>query len=501
MIMSKQKFAAVDLGAESGRVVMGIFDGARLQLEEVHRFANLPVQAGSTLHWDALRLWGDIQNGLTQTAAQHGELSGIGVDTWGVDFGLLDSTGALIGNPVHYRDARNNGMMESAFEKVARDEIFNRTGLAFLPFNTLYQLLALKNQNPAQLEIADTLLLMPDLLNFWLTGEKAAEYSIASTTQMLDAKTRNWDEKLLQRLEIPTRILPNVIAPGTTLGPLRKDLATRLGMGASTQIIAPGEHDTASAIAAVPFESGPKNGISSGAYLSSGTWSLMGVELDEPLISPRAAELNFTNEGGVNGKIRFLKNIAGLWLVQECRRAWQRAGREYSYAQLSEMAAQAKPFGAIVEPDDARFISPASMPDALREYSQSNGQAAPETEGEIVRCCLESLALKYRWTLEKLEELTEEKIPVLHIVGGGTQNKLLSQLTADAINRPVLCGPVEATAIGNILTQLMARGEIADLQEARHIVRNSFEIETFAPRREYSQEWDDAYEKFAHFSR
>ena len=389
--------------------------------------------------------------------------------------------------------------MESAFEKVSREEIFERTGLAFLPFNTLYQLLALKNQNPAQLEIADTLLLMPDLLNFWLTGQKVAEYSIASTTQMLDAKTRNWDKELLSQLEIPTRLLPEIIAPGTAIGPLHKELAARLGMSANTQIIAPGEHDTASAIAAVPFESAAKKSVGNGAYLSSGTWSLMGVELDEPLISPRASELNFTNEGGVGGKIRFLKNIAGLWLVQECRRAWQRAGREYSYAELTELAAQAKPFGAIVEPDDARFVAPISMPDALREYSQHSDQTAPQTEGEIVRCCLESLALKYRWTLEKLEELTQEKIPVLHIVGGGTQNKLLSQLTADAINRPVLCGPVEATAIGNICTQLMARGEISDLQQARKIVRNSFEIETFTPSREYSAQWDAAYEKFLKF--
>lgn len=491
--MSKQNFAAVDLGAESGRVVVGLFDGARLQLEEVHRFANVPARAGSTLHWDILRLWNDIGDGLARAAHQFsGALAGIGVDTWGVDFGLLDATGALVGNPVHYRDARTQGVLERAFARVSREEIFERTGLAFLPFNTLYQLLALKEHNPAQLEIADKFLLMPDLLNFWLTGRQVAEYSIASTTQMLDARTRNWDAALLQRLEIPTQILPEVIAPGTMLGPLRADVATRLGVDAQTPVIAPGEHDTASAVAAVPFSSDTRHG----AYLSSGTWSLMGVELDEPLISPRVAEWNFTNEGGVNGKIRLLKNIAGLWLVQECRRAWLRAGREYSYAELTELAAQAKPFGAIVEPDDARFTAPASMPNALREYSRHSGQAAPETEGEMVRCCLESLALKYRWTLGKLEELTRRKIPVLHIVGGGTQNKLLSQLTADAIGRPVLCGPVEATAAGNVLVQLMARGEIAGLPQARDVVRNSFEIETFAPRAEYSRHWEDAYARF-----
>lgn len=494
--MPSLKFAAVDLGAESGRVVVGLFDGQRLQLEEAHRFSNVPVRAGSTLHWDILRLWNDIQDGLTKAAAAHGgELAGIGVDTWGVDFGLLDSTGALLGNPVHYRDARNDGMIERAFETVPREELFERTGLQFMPFNTLFQLLALKTQKSPQLDIADSLLLTPDLLNFWLTGTRAAEYSIASTTQMLNPRSRNWDQELLAKLDLPAHILPEVVSPGTALGNVRADLAKRLGLKPSTPVITPGCHDTASAVASVPF--GNKNG----AYLSSGTWSLMGIELDEPLINDRVAELNFTNEGGVGGKIRFLKNIAGLWLVQECRRTWARAGQEYSYGALTESAAQAKPFGAVVEPDDPAFAAPPSMPEALREFATRSRQQAPASEGEFVRCCLESLALKYRWTLEKLEELRGERIEVLHIVGGGTQNKLLSQLTADALQRPVVCGPVEATATGNILTQAMASGALSNLVEVRGVVRSSFAVETFEPNEQEAGQWDGAFERFLTFDR
>jgi rhamnulokinase len=484
------KFAAVDLGAESGRVVVGSFDGKTVRLEEAHRFANVPVRAAGTLHWDVLRLWNDILDGLAMARQAHGELVGIGVDTWGVDFGLLDANASLLGNPVHYRDARNDGVMEHAFEIVPRDEIFARTGLAFLPFNTLYQLLALKRGNSPQLQIASGLLLMPDLLHCWLSGTCAAEYTIASTSQMLDARTRTWDSELLKRLDLPTRLLPDLIAPGTTLGHLRDEVAARTGLDKSTRVIAPGAHDTASAVAAVPFQNG------SGAYLSSGTWSLMGVELDEPLINARVAELNFTNEGGVGGKIRFLKNIAGLWLVQECRRVWARAGQEYSYAELTERAAKATPFGAMIEPDDAAFAAPASMPQTIVEYCRSNGQTPPSGVDAIVRCCLESLALKYRWTLEKLEELRAQKIETLHIVGGGTQNKLLSQLTADAIGRPVVAGPVEATATGNILMQAMARGELSTLPELREVVRHSFEVETFEPRAEYLPQWDEVYQKF-----
>lgn len=491
---STLKYAAIDLGAESGRVLVGLFDGKTLKLEEAHRFPNVPVRiasgAGSTLHWDVLRLWNDIQDGLAKARQTHGELTGIGVDTWGVDFGLLDADGHLLGNPVHYRDSRNDGMMERAFETVPRAEIFRRTGLQFMPFNSLFQLLALKTAESKQLQIAKLLLFMPDLLNHWLTGARTAEYTIASTSQMLDAKKRTWDEGLLRKLGIEPQLLPDLVSPGTVIGSLRDEVAARTGLDKGTRVIAPGCHDTASAVAAVPFEG------ESGAYLSSGTWSLMGLELDEPLINDRVAELNFTNEGGVGGKIRFLKNIAGLWLVQECRRAWLREGSEYSYAELTEKAAAADGFGAVLEPDDGAFAAPASMPAAITEYCAKHGQKAPTDEGAFVRSCLESLALKYRWTVEKLEELRGEKIEVLHIVGGGTQNKLLSQLTADAIGRPVVAGPVEATATGNILTQAMARGELNGLEEIRAVVRNSFAVERFEPNTSAAGQWDDSYQKF-----
>jgi rhamnulokinase len=490
------KFAAVDLGAESGRVVVGSFDGQTVALEETHRFANTPVRAAGTLHWDVLRLWNDIQDGLAKAHQQHGDLAGVGVDTWGLDFGLLDSNAALLGNPVHYRDARNNGMMERAFETVPREEIFERSGLAFLPFNTLYQLLSLQTQNSQQLQIAQCLLFMPDLLHYWLSGARAAEYTIASTSQMLGARTRSWDTELLEKLGLPTHLLPELVAPGTILGNLRQDVANRTGLGANTPVIAPGAHDTASAVAAVPFHD------ENGAYLSSGTWSLMGIELDEPLINARVAELNFTNEGGVGGKIRFLRNIAGLWLVQECRRAWNvTTGRKFSYARLTELAERAVAFRSMIEPDDPSFVAPDSMSRAIINYCIAHNQPAPRDEGEFVRCCLESLALKYRWTLDKLEELRGRRIETLHIVGGGTQNKLLTQLTADAIGRPVVAGPVEATATGNILTQAMARGELGNLSELREVVRNSFEVETYEPRAEYSAQWDDAYQKFLELPR
>jgi rhamnulokinase len=489
--MSELKFAAVDLGAESGRVVLGFFDGSRLRLEEIHRFANIPVRAAGAFHWDILRLWNDIQEGLSKIALQHGpQLDGIGVDTWGVDYALLDTNDDLISNPVHYRDTRHKDALEQTCAVLSRNEIFQRTGLATLLFNTLYRLFAQKQADSAQLQIARTLLLTPDLLNFWLSGRKSAEYSIASTTQMLDAINRNWDGELLDRLGIPKQILPEVVMPGTILGTIRADLSERLKLSADTPVIAVGGHDTASAVAAVPFD-GRK-----GAYLSSGTWSLMGMELDQPLINERVAELNFSNEGGVGGKIRFLKNIAGLWLVQECRRTWLRAGREFSYAELTELAANAKPFGTIIEPDDVSFSAPISMPEAIAAYAATHNQSVPQNEGEYVRCCLESLALKYRWTLDRLEELTGHKLEVLHIVGGGTQNRLLSQFTADAIGRPVVCGPVEATAIGNILVQMMAKGTIANLEAARVVVRDSFEVETYQSNAEQTKQWDEAYKKF-----
>jgi rhamnulokinase len=486
--MSEQTYAAVDLGAESGRVIAGRFDGETLALEEIHRFGNIPARVGNSMNWDVLRLWNDISDGLGKLRGR--EIAGIGVDTWGVDFGLLDERDELLGNPVHYRDTRTENY-ESAFETVPRAEIAAATGLAFLPFNTLYQLRALQQQNAVALREAKTLLFMPDLLHFWLCGTKANEYSIASTSQMIDPHTRAWHSGLLARFNLPQHIFPELVESGTKLGNLRADVAARLGIAVDTPIITPGSHDTASAVIAAPGEG------ENWAYLSSGTWSLMGVELQAPLINEASAAANFTNEGGVAGTIRFLKNIAGLWLVQECRRAFVREGMDFSYAELTHLAREAAPLRSIIEPDDPRFSAPDSMPQVIAAYCRETGQPVPETPGQFVRCCLESLALKYRWTLGKLEALRGTRLDILHIVGGGTQNTLLNQFAADALNRRVVCGPIEATTAGNILTQALGRGELKNLDELRAVVRASFEMQTYQPQE--TSPWDEAYTRFLQF--
>lgn len=482
--MNLQHYLAIDLGAESGRVISGRFDGSRLELEELHRFPNRSSQVNGTLFWDALRLWNDISDGLAK-ASGLGDIAGIGADTWGVDFALLDERGQMLSNPVCYRDARHDGYIDRAAQVVPQREIYEHTGLQFLGFNTLYQLLALKDQNPWELERAQTMLFMPDLLHFWLSGERRSEYSIASTSQMLDARGRSWDEELLSRFALPRDILAPLVMPGSQIGTLRSDVAARLGLSAETPIIAPGGHDTASAVSAVPFAWGDERA----AYLSSGTWSLMGLELSEPLINDQSFELGFTNEGGAFGTIRFLKNIAGLWLLQECRRDFLRRGREFSYAQLAQMASEAGDAGSFVEPDAARFASPGNMPQKISDYCRETNQRAPETEGEFARCCLDSLALKYRWTFEKLELLGGQALDSLYIVGGGSQNELLNQLTADCIGRPVIAGPIEATAVGNILVQAVARGEISGSAQLREVVRNSFPSKRFEPNTSERARW------------
>lgn len=486
------KYIAVDLGAESGRVMAGILEDDKLELHQTHRFANEPVRCNGVFYWDFLRLWHDICEGIQCAVATFGsEWDGIGVDTWGVDFGLLDDRGQLLGNPVHYRDGRTHGVMKSTFAICPKEQIFASTGAQFLELNTLYQLMALKNQHSIQFKSAQTLLLMPDLLHYALSGVRSAEYTIASTTQMINANDCIWDNDLLQRLKLPTQILPEVTMPGTVLGNVLPEVVKRTGLDPQTPVIAPAGHDTASAVAAVPAEN-----KDNWAYLSSGTWSLMGVELDKPLINAAVQKYNFTNEGGVGGKIRFLKNIAGLWLVQECRRSLARNGCEYSYAELTQKASEAEPLSSWINPDDAAFVAPADMPQAIREYCVSTCQNPPEDEAALIRVCLESLALKYRWTLEKLERLTGRKLDVLHIVGGGTQNTLLCQLTADCLNRTVIAGPVEATASGNVLVQAMARGHVADLAHLRQIVRNSWEVVTYEPQQNQEAYWDNAYSKF-----
>jgi rhamnulokinase len=489
MATAKQ-FLAFDLGAESGRGVLGSFDGSQLRLEVVHRFPNGAVRTLDSLHWDVLRLHGEMVQALRLCAAKHGALDGIGVDTWGVDFALLGRGGVLLGNPRHYRDPHTEGVMEEAFAQVPRAEIFRQTGIQFMRFNTLFQLLALKRERSPLLDAAETLLFMPDLFHYFFTGIKVNEYTDASTSQMLDPQRRQWAYELMAAFGLPSKLLGTLVQPGTVLGPLRASIVEETGINAAP-VIAPASHDTASAIAAVPATA------HSWAYISSGTWSLMGVELKQPLAGTAALEANFTNEGGVAGTTRFLKNIMGLWLVQECRRAWERAGTTYGYDDLMRQAETAKPFANLVNPNDPSFILPANMPAALADFCRRTGQPAPEGVGGTVRCALESLALCYRWVLERLETLTGRRAEVIHIVGGGSQNELLNQFTADACSRPVLAGPVEATAIGNVLVQALGVGVLGSLADVREVVRRSFEVRTFTPRR--PDAWHAPYERFKVF--
>jgi rhamnulokinase len=466
-------YLAVDIGAESGRVMCGNLADGRLRLEELHRFANQPVLLPSGLYWDSFRLFHEILAGLTVAGRERNlRVDGIGIDTWGVDFGLLGMDGGLIDCPRHYRDARNEGMMERLFGVVPRDEVFEQTGIQFMPINSLYQLYATALQNPRALECAQRLLFMPDLLNYWLTGVERAEVTIASTSQFYDPRTRQFCRPMLERLGIPSRILPELIEPGRLLGHLLPKLADRTGLGAAP-VFASAGHDTASAVVAVPAEG------DDWCYVSSGTWSLMGVELPQPVINARALELNYTNEAGVAGRTRLLKNIAGLWILQECRRCWADAGEKHTYEELAQMAEQSGPAKALIDPDD--FLQPGEMPARIAEWLRARGLPEPKVKGETCRIILESLAERYRQVLEGLESLTGRKIRTIHIVGGGARHALLNRLVARATGRTVYAGPVEATAAGNVLVQAMGAGAVRDLEEARAVVRRSFEIEKFEP--------------------
>jgi len=488
-LTAEAKFLAFDLGAESGRAVAGHFNGDTLRLDDAHRFPTRSVRTIDTLSWDVLGLFHELKQGLGMAVATHGpDFEGIGIDTWGVDFGLLGRGDTLLGNPRHYRDHHTEGILDTAFEIVGRDELFDRTGIQFMRFNTLFQLLALKRANSPLLEQAETLLMMPDLLNFWFTGVKTTEFSIASTSQMVDPRTRSWDADLVERFGLPSNLLTDLVPTATKIGMLRSEIASAAGCR-SIPIFAPGEHDTASAVVAVPAQS--KNY----AYISSGTWSLMGVETLKPHISEETRAYNFTNEGGACGTIRLLKNIMGLWLVQGCRSAEARRGKDYSYGDLAKLAEEAAPFASLIEPDATDFLAPEDMRTSISAFCERTGQAVPADIGAAVRCCLESLALKYRWTLERLEAFRGARIEVIHIVGGGAQNRLLCQLAADATNRPVTAGPVEATAAGNLLMQALGCGYIGSLDQARDIVRRSFPLDTYSPCASRDR-WESAYATF-----
>ena len=495
--MSKTaNFLAADLGASNGRVLLGRWDGARFELEVLHRFENGPTNVLGRLYWDVLALWREVKAGMTRYAAANpAPLAGIGIDTWGVDYGLLDAAGRLLGNPVHYRDSRTQGMVDHLFTRIPKAEVFDLTGIQFLELNTLFQLYSMRVQGDPQLAAARRLLLMPDLFHYWLSGEQVAEYTIASTTQMLLARERTWATDLLARLELPVSILPAIVQPGTVIGPLLAQVAVETGIPAGAPVVASAAHDTGSAVAAIP-------GLDEhSVYLSSGTWSLMGIEVRQPIINAKMRDLNFTNEGGVDGTIRILKNISGLWLLQESRRQWEREGRAYTWEALLAEAQQAAPFRAIINSDAPDFNTPASMVDAIRGYCRRTNQPEPQTPGAVVRCCLESLALRYRWVVEALEEIlasaglsTGRQLDTIRVVGGGSQNRLLNQLTADACGRTVVTGPVEAAALGVIMMQAVATGHLANVAEGRAAVAASITQEVFTPRAEAG--WDDAYARF-----
>jgi rhamnulokinase len=482
-------YLAFDLGAESGRAIFGRLHDGVLAITEVCRFSNEPLREDNSLRWNIRRLWSDILR--TFTLLRVDRLDGVGVDTWGVDFALVKKSGELIENPFHYRDSRTERIMEEVCKLIGREEIYSRTGIQFLPFNTLYQLYAASRATPQTVAAADKFLTIPDLFNFWLTGVQACEYSNASTTQFLDARTRSWAVDLLARLDLPARLLPQIVQPGSVLGPLQASVSASF---AGTPVVAPACHDTGSAFAAV-------SASRTSAILSSGTWSLLGAELSAPVISAEACRQNFTNEGGVCGTIRFLKNIAGLWLLQSCRRSWAASGFNFSYEDLLNAAAadgERFAFGSVFDPDHPSLLHPDDMPSAIAKLCMQTGQPAPDSAPAFTRAILESLALKYRAVLEALENLTGIRFEEIRIIGGGSKNRLLNQFTADATGRPVVAGPAEATAIGNIAMQMVATGAASSLSAARETIDRSFPRERFEPRS--ANRWDDVFRRFQHYS-
>lgn len=490
--MESKNYIAVDLGAESGRVMLGIVSDEKLVLDEIYRFTNGPIDVDDSLHWDFVKLLSAIKTGIKKAVEKaEGEIACIGVDSWGVDYGVLDPDGLLLENPYHYRDSRTDGMMDKAFDVVGKRAIYDQTGIQFMQLNTLYQLLAMRQTNDPLLEKAKTLLFTADLYAYHLCGKPYAEYTLASTSQLMNMKTGQWADDIFEKLQLPRHILPPVVQAGTIVGTLTKQVAAELDCP-QIPVAAIGSHDTASAVAAVPAAAG-----SHWAYLSCGTWSLLGVEIPTPIINDQTFEYQFTNEGGVDGTVRLLKNIMGLWLVQECRRHWQSEGKDLSYSEITEMAFNAPQFVAYIDPSYPDFLSPGQMPEKINAYLQKSGQNTIEDKGTLIRSILESLALNYAWVLKQLEQLTGNSIDTLHIVGGGIQNELLCQFAANATGTTVIAGPIEATASGNILMQAKAKGQHKTLDDIRRIVRNSFAPKEYQPV-DYAA-WraqDDTYKQF-----
>jgi rhamnulokinase len=478
-------FLAFDLGAESGRAMLGTLNGGVLGVREIHRFPNEPVRQNGALQWDILHLWQEMRRALEDNGQR---LESVGVDSWGVDYALIGERGNLLENPYHYRDGRTGGVMEAVFERVCRERIYAITGIQFLPINTMYQLYAACRATPRLVDAARALVTIPDLLNYWLTGSLTSEYTVATTTQFIDARTRTWAKRMLDEIGLPTHLLQPLVEPGTIIGTLQASVCTTC---AGTPVVAPACHDTASAMASV-------SATGRTAFLSSGTWSLLGTELREPIITSRALALNFTNEGGVCGTTRLLKNIAGLWLLQSCRRHWKSEGQDLPYEALVAGAADEQPaFRSLIDPDYPPFLNPVSMPATIAEYCRATGQPEPAEPTAFARAILESLAFKYRAVIESLEELTGRRFDEIRIVGGGSRNRLLQQWTADATGRVVTAGPAEATSLGNIGLQMMATGAVGSLAEARAVIDRSFPIERFEP--VDVDRWDAEYRRFQHY--
>lgn len=484
--MVEKQVLAVDLGASGGRVMLGAFDGKSIRIEELHRFSNDPVILGKTMYWDFLRLFYEIKQGLIKSKP-YGIIDSISVDTWGVDFGLLDEAGNLLENPVHYRDGRTAGMLKKAFQKIDQDRLYQVTGNQFMEINTAFQLLALTENRPGLVKEAKTLLFMPDLFHYFLSGAAKNEYSIATTSQLLDAKEKAWSDEVFLKLGLPRRLMQEIVSAGTYLGRLRPELVKELGI-CPMEVIAAAGHDTQSALVAVPAKE------EDFIFISCGTWSLFGTELPVPIINEQTRSFNITNEGGYGGKISFLKNIIGLWLIQESRRQWIREGREFGFGHLEQMAACAAPFASFIDPDALEFVPAGNIPKRVRGYCQRTGQTVPQSEGSIVRCINESLALKYRCAFEEIRACTGKSYRAIHMVGGGTQSALLCQMTANACGCPVIAGPVEATVYGNVAIQLMAAGEIKNLNEARSLIGASERLAVYEP--ENSEKWEEAYQRY-----
>jgi rhamnulokinase/L-fuculokinase len=479
------KVVAFDFGASSGRAMIASLDQGKIALEEIHRFSNDPVYVGDTLHWDVLRLLHEIKTALLKVKDQ--QVLSLGIDTWGVDFGLLDLDGKLIENPIHYRDQRTNGMLEESFRLIDKEEFYWITGNQFMEINTAFQVLSLKKNRSHLLERAKTLLMMPDLLNYFLCGEKVTEYTIASTTQLLDTKQREWSPKVMSSLELPARLFAPIIPCGTKLSTLTKEIQEELEL-APIAVTAVAGHDTQCAIAAVPALT------EDFVFLSCGTWSLLGTEISEPIMSDLAYRYNITNEGAFNNRYSFLKNITGLWLVQESRRQYKREGKDFSFSELEQLGLKATPLQSFIDVDAPEFSLPGNLPQRIREYCIRTNQYIPQNEGEIIRCINESLAMRYRQSLDEIKECTGKEYQELHMVGGGIQSKMLCQCAANACGCNVIAGPIEATVLGNAVIQYMSLGVIKDIKEARTIIRNSYEMEVYHPLG--NEEWEAGYQRF-----